>query len=90
MALRQEWETLGDRQVIKGWTAQLEAAQRFYPSIRLRWDGESRCHDCAAAPGQLHVPGCDMEVCPSCKGQLFTCDCDTEMTRAPWPPVVGH
>jgi hypothetical protein len=34
------------------------------------------CHDCAVTPGQLHVPGCDAEACPRCKGQAITCDCD--------------
>lgn len=33
------------------------------------------CHDCAALPGQFHVPGCDMEECPSCKGQALACGC---------------
>jgi hypothetical protein len=33
------------------------------------------CHDCAAALGQFHHLGCDMEVCPRCGGQLFLCGC---------------
>lgn len=33
------------------------------------------CHDCGVVDGQLHVPMCDMEVCPRCFGQLITCGC---------------
>jgi hypothetical protein len=40
------------------------------------------CHDCAAVPGQYHVPGCDMEECPLCGVQAITCGCTHEaMTR---------
>lgn len=34
-----------------------------------------RCHDCNVMPGGLHHPGCDMERCPKCKGQLISCGC---------------
>lgn len=36
---------------------------------------DSNCHDCNTPPGGLHHPGCDMERCPICKGQLITCSC---------------
>lgn len=36
------------------------------------------CHDCCVISGELHVPGCDMERCPSCRQQLITCLCDLE------------
>ena len=44
------------------------------------WPRGSRreCHDCAVISGELHVPGCDMERCPSCRQQLITCLCDVE------------
>ena len=32
------------------------------------------CHDCGAPAGGLHHPGCDMEACPICGGQLLSCD----------------
>lgn len=41
---------------------------------------DHRCHDCNVALGGIHHPGCDMECCPKCKGQLISCDClSTEM-----------
>ena len=42
------------------------------------------CHDCLAEEGKIHEPGCDMERCPKCKGQLISCDCwndDTDIEK---------
>jgi len=40
------------------------------------WVPDARtCGDCAASRGQLHVPGCDLERCPACRGQMITCGC---------------
>lgn len=33
------------------------------------------CHDCNIAVGGHHHPGCDMERCPKCMGQLISCGC---------------
>lgn len=37
------------------------------------------CPDCDAAPGALHVPGCDQEPCPRCGEQLLICTCVYEI-----------
>ena len=39
--------------------------------------GEStgRCSDCNIKHGGNHHPGCDIERCPKCGGQLISCDC---------------
>jgi hypothetical protein len=39
---------------------------------------ENVYHDCAALPGQFHVPGCDMKECPGCGGQMIGCECKAE------------
>jgi len=58
---------------------------------------EHVCHDCGTKEGRLHIPGCDMERCPRCGGQLISCDCtDAQlkgMRRLPyiaWPWVCGR
>jgi hypothetical protein len=39
-------------------------------------DPDHRCGDCGAKPGHYHHPGCDLERCPICGGQLISCDCE--------------
>ncbi len=39
-----------------------------------------RCHDCDAAIGELHIPGCDTERCPRCFGQAIACPCVYEVS----------
>jgi hypothetical protein len=34
---------------------------------------DERCHDCGALVGEFHHPGCDVEVCPFCGGQMCPC-----------------
>jgi len=37
-----------------------------------------QCGDCGVRDGGKHHPGCDMERCPRCSGQLISCGCLSE------------
>jgi hypothetical protein len=77
--------------MVEGWPEKIQEAQKI-PTIiinglehnRIKYGDESddwgadrqECHDCGVLKDQFHVPSCDVERCPSCDGQLITCDCD--------------
>lgn len=46
---------------------------------------DRRCGTCGVAEGELHEPGCDLERCPKCGGQLLSCGCTlVDHKRVPW------
>jgi len=49
--------------------------KKVYPAVPYKGEEGNRCHDCNIAPDGYHHPGCDMERCPRCSGQLITCGC---------------
>ena len=77
-----ETETVNGKPCMKGWGEKVTEAQglkrikignKIYKRVPC---GSHQCGDCAVIHGQLHVPGCDMERCPKCRGQILSCDCD--------------
>jgi len=38
-----------------------------------------QCWDCGQPLGAVHWLSCDQERCPSCGGQLLSCDCGAEL-----------
>jgi|CXWK01.1.fsa_nt_gi hypothetical protein len=43
--------------------------------------GSGRCGDCGVRRGGLHHPGCDLQRCPRCRGQLLSCGCRFDEDR---------
>lgn len=53
------------------------------------YDSE-RCHDCYTPRGGIHHPGCDMEQCPRCGGQLISCSCWDSGNAVAGIPVISR
>lgn len=100
MATKKKMVEFRGVQVIEGWPAKLQEAQLIttcfpngkemqrvrYGAEKDDWGAKEReCHDCAAIAGEFHVPGCDVERCPACGGQIYGCDCDWPSDEAPKP-----
>lgn len=69
-----------------GYTDNDEFVKKFPPLERLEKyrveKSEELCPVCGVSPGELHLLGCPVEVCPWCQGQLSRCDCRFEELEA--------
>lgn len=84
--MAKEFITFRGREILADWPERLKAAQRqttVMDKERIRFGSEEQdwgagrgpCHDCVAEKGEFHVPGCDVERCPVCRGQIISCSC---------------
>lgn len=79
--LSEDWvQKIKNAQEIKTITIKGKEYKRIaYGDEKENWGANDRpCGDCAVAKGQLHVPNCDIEECPSCGGQAIGCNCEYE------------
>lgn len=84
-------------------TAQLSQATALIDGVQCRrvlYGKESydcgadhkRCHDCGVIKGYVHLFWCDVEDCPACGEQLFSCDCHAFIGKVPkhnWETTCG-
>ena len=57
------------------WKRRKSSSWKEHASDIESWWGENPCHDCDVVRGELHLDGCDVEVCPGCGGQFMCCAC---------------
>jgi len=60
---------------VKVFTIEGEMRPRIPYVLPFLNDDYTYCHDCGVTELRYHHPGCDMERCPNCYGQMISCDC---------------
>lgn len=56
-------------------SAKYRLIERIPRGVPAQGDATAKCSDCKVAVGQLHVPGCQVELCPRCGGKATECNC---------------
>jgi len=82
----------GGTEMVNYWPSRIREAQplkhmtyqatvrriRYGDEFAPRYRMKKNCRSCGVRWGQIHVPGCSVEICPLCAGQLLSCDCPIE------------
>jgi hypothetical protein len=64
--------------------SRLKIGDEIYERSTLNFEEPSGyCNDCGVEHGGYHHDNCDVETCPKCGGQFFSCDCGWMVIREP-------
>lgn len=74
----QFWEITGQEEILKNFVPVVDL--KDYPDGTQTKTKE--CPVCGVEPGEYHILGCSVEVCPWCEGQLNKCNCRFEQLEA--------
>ena len=79
------WEALTEEEFLQGRSLlSVRIDGVFFQRLPFGSPGEpmppnvDHCPDCGAGRGEVHIPICDIERCPKCRGQFNSCACDIE------------
>jgi hypothetical protein len=78
--LEDYWEAQNEKTVVllgKRYRRIRYGKEEMPEDFRARWQEiiTKPCGDCGVIRGELHLAGCDIEVCPCCSGQYLCCEC---------------
>jgi len=76
MLLGKRYRRVPFGQEMRHWLRNPRWKQQMSKEFRVSWHEiiKNPCGDCEVVVGELHLDGCDIEVCPRCAGQYLCCE----------------